>query len=350
MTAGRYDQRRQKVNQTKRAMMFDKSALQGLREDVHEAIAARYFVVTAPTMLMEIAGDLAEDREFGDKTPQEKVQMIARKFCGSIELHRQWEDLCRRSLVGMLVRHVDGPIIQRGVEGYRQGVLQEFLIVRDDGTTVSPQQNWLDRLVAGTWTLRYPSDTRGLAEEVRRLAGSIAPHVVRIKKTNDQAQCELAVVAEVERVLATAGLQLQLLEWIANTMPGHVIPPATLRKSVRRRWRAAGMPPLSILSPYAHYCARVLLLYLVGFEVWPKGRELHDIADLEYLCLLPFVDVFVAQDRLQRAVALHLLSRGQTLACSCQLEREIAGSTKREAECQRLHGGKYIVAGVSPSL
>ncbi|MEY4513309.1 MAG: hypothetical protein RLZZ450_5431 [Pseudomonadota bacterium] len=326
-------------------LMFDKSAFQGTKDAVHERVRASYDVVTPPTLLTEIGRDLEVDRDFGEKTPKERAKMLATKFGGHVFAHHHWPTLCRRDLLGAAVAMRQGPIIARGTEAYVNGQLQEFMTYDADGVLVSPQKNWVARLVNGTWSTRYPADTRVPATEFLRMHGSLRGEITPVKRLQDQAAGEALVVAEVERMLADPKLQWKLLAWTAEALHSHVIPAATTRKRVSRRWRVSGKPPFKDFAPYAYFCARVTLLYLIGFDVWPKGRELHDLADLDYLRLLPFADVFVADDKFQRALAKHLLRSKQTLACSCALEKATTGHPgKREAECQRLHGGAFHVA------
>jgi hypothetical protein len=71
-------------------LLFDKSAFQAIGDDMHERIRTGYNVVTAPTLLYEIAGDLKENREFKAKTPEQRATTLAKKFGDRVETHRDW--------------------------------------------------------------------------------------------------------------------------------------------------------------------------------------------------------------------------------------------------------------------
>ena len=55
--------------------------------------------------------------------------------------------------------------------------------------------------------------------------------------------------------------------------------------------------------PYGAHCALVALIYFGGIRVIGKPREGRDCADLEHLKHLPFVDVFVSDEKLVRWTA-----------------------------------------------
>lgn len=177
--------------------------------------------------------------------------------------------------------------------------------------------------------------------EVRALWGLMTGKVsafARPKNRRVEASDIDAVVDRVDEVLDDARYLTWLIPWLVESLNSRGITPAALKKRVRRRWLAVGRPGLREFAPYAHYCARVRLLYLVGHEVWPKKRELNDLGDLEYLHLLPFTGTFAANDVFVRAMASRLLRPDQVLTCSCKLEKEVIGTSKNEARCHADHG------------
>jgi hypothetical protein len=76
-------------------LLFDKSAFQALGDKTHAVVRNQYNVVTARTLLYEVAGDLRQDRSFRTKTPEQHAATLANKFGGPVNEHRDWRDICR---------------------------------------------------------------------------------------------------------------------------------------------------------------------------------------------------------------------------------------------------------------
>ena len=301
--------------------MFDKSAFHAIGDQLHARVRETYYVVTAKTLVHEIAGDLRHGRDFANQTPAQRAAMLARKFGNDgPDTHRDWHDLCRRDLLGDLVSLSGGPIIHNAVDAFPpKGKVVELQILRPDGTAVSPDRNFLEQVAAEKWGLRYDADKRILADEITAMWGSLAEWAADLPRPASPEQ----VAGEVDRVLGTPD-PLPVIYWLIDALNDRMLPAHTFRKRARRRWLASGRPPLHQFAPYAHYCARVQLLYLVGYDVWPKARELNDLADLEYLRLLPFVDAFAVDDRFVRAIAMRLVRPGQRILGAADLQKELA--------------------------
>lgn len=321
-----------------RYLLFDKSAFQALSDGVHALVRERYSTITTSTLLHEIAGNLASDRTFRNRTREEQAALLARKFGNQVETHRDWQDLCLDALLGKDVL-ANGPILNNGVDGYTpQGTAVTLHVVRNDGSIVSPQRNWVDLVASRSWGVTYEPDRRVLLQEVQKLWGKLADRAHPLKRSSTQEASELTVVAEVDRLLEEPSLQEPLIEWLARHPRGmsehHLWRQFHGYWKSRMRWEYEGRPTLRHFAPYAYHCARVQLLYLVGFAIWPKRRELNDLADIEYLHLLPFTHVFASNDKFVRAMTRHLLRADQVLTCSCKLEQELTRSRKAETVCQ----------------
>lgn len=304
------------------SLMFDKSAFQAVGDSLHPKIREAFHVVTARVLVHEIAGNLRQDRDFGSKTPAQKAASIARKFgTQGLDTHRDWKDLCRQDLLNGAVSPEHGPVIHNAVDAFGpNGETLELLIVRPDGTRVSPDRNFLESVAAENWGVLYASDKRSLSDEVGKMRGAISEVLIAVGHLKTPAD----VIAEVDRLLDDESLQLKLINWLIDTLDDRGLPAHTFRKRAKRRWLQSGGPVLEKFSRYAHYCARVQLLYLVGYDIWPRARELNDLADLEYLRLLPFVDAFAVDDRFVRALAVHLKRPGQSLLLSSELKATFA--------------------------
>ncbi|MEA2698083.1 MAG: hypothetical protein QOI66_2354 [Myxococcales bacterium] len=302
-------------------LLFDKSAFQAIGGEMHAVVRNQYNVVTAGTLLYEVAGDLRQDRSFRTKTPEQHAATLAKKFGGPVNEHRDWRDICRRELSGENIRLDEGPIIQNEVEAILPGGARVYLDVKlEDGSIVSPTTHWIERLATETWNTRYPADNRTLESGVKALWGILA---ARIGPSKVRLIDETAVVAEVDRILNDDSLKEILVRWTADIANDKRNPRRVLRDSVKRRWSTLHKPKLMTFAPYAYHCARVQLLYLVGYNVWPKGRERNDLADLDYVRLLPFVDVFVSNDKFVRALASHVVRPNQELISSSELKNRL---------------------------
>lgn len=320
------------------SLLFDKSAFQSIGINVYPAIRRTYRVVTSRTLLEEIAGDLVEGREFGRATPEQRAASLARRFGTDWDTHQSWEHLAAADLMSDDWTLPREPIVANAVTATTpDGRLFSLSVPLPDGSTVSPRQNWINELARQTWHTRYPAQHRTLEAEVEALWGTLAGRARALGLPAEPPDDEASVVSSADRALSMSGSD-DLLRWIVNSIPTRLVPPATFRKRVKRRWIAAGKPPLTSFAPYATHCARVSLLYLVGYQHWPKRRELNDIRDLDYLRLVPFFDVFASDDKLVRAIAKHLLRPDQRLTCSCRLRHEITGEWKDEDRCRRAHG------------
>jgi hypothetical protein len=330
-------------------LLFDKSAFEGLGEDAHGLARSMYSTITSSTLLLEIAGDLRPGRKPKPKKKpaDERAADLARKFGDRVETHEEWETLCLRSLHGADVPY-GLPSFRNTIQAFlSDGRMLDLRTQRADGSSVPIHKNWVESLASLSWTAEYPPDTRVFKDEMAALWGRLNG-VARVIKApanatdaGQQRATELAVVAEADRVLDDPAHQEQLIRWLIYgfgcTSEHHARRIFQGYWDARYRWEFAGRPLLKASAPYAHYCARVRLLYLVGEHVWPKGRELNDLADIEYLYLLPFTDVFASNDKFVRAIARHLLRADQLLTCSCRLRKELTGECRDAAKCEREH-------------
>lgn len=314
-----------------KTLLFDKSAFEALGEHVHPHVREAYNVVTAATLLYELGRELAEDHAARANTTVERYAASLARRVGEVEVHDRWENLCLENLLGGAIE-LRVPRIQNDVIGHVPGLgMMALRVLRDDGTAAPATRNWVDRVATETWNTKYSADHRNFDVQLGRLWGSLRAKLQPPSVRKGQPAAEQSVVEGVDRVLGDPKLQLLLLMWLVDGLRIRTIPARTLRKRARRRWNFLGRPLLQDFAPYAFYCARVRLLYLFGFDVWDsrKGRELNDLADLDYLQLLPFVEVFATNDRFVRSMATHLLAAGQRLVDPSQLRAEFPNAVRQ---------------------
>lgn len=152
------------------------------------------------------------------------------------------------------------------------------------------------------------------------------PRPSNVRRRERLPALEQEVIEAVHGFLHTRGRDARVVRWIVENL--RIAQPRAraraLRAVSRGAWRAAGRPAVSAYAPYAHFCARIDLLYLVGLEVWPKAREANDEEDLGYLKCIPFCRLFVSDDVFVRAMAEHLVDPSYQRLLTLQELRELA--------------------------
>jgi hypothetical protein len=287
---------------SERTIIFDKSAFQSLSRAEHTERLFTYRENIPPILLREILADLA--KEHPKKSPDDVVRVLAEKFCGGGGvINTDWRKLCLGHLTG------------RGrFEMVRRAVLDDALRVREpDGSItlfVGPTaaneaiMRWADaefseqerRVAAG---LR----ARSAALSLDDLYGRLRQHHVLLPRP--KRIDEIATIAD--GLLANDKLQWPVVDWLMSELAfgrAH-------RFEIEQRWLGLGRPRLALFAPYAHHCARALLLLLIGMRHKVLSARRTNRHDAEYLFYAPFCDVFVSGDRLHRQLAPMVFREGQ---------------------------------------
>ena len=293
---------------------MDKSAFQALSAREHRERLFRFVENIPPVLVREILADLAKTTAKG-LSGDALVAMLATKFLGSGgPVNADYRSLCLASLDG------------QGVPMTGQVICDEYKVdTMPDGSTavvVDPADANLNllRWAQGAFT----AGERDVAEALRRharglsreaLRGRLRKHGVLIPRAN--------TVTDVRDIatdlLGRGSLQGPILDWLLEQL--HVSAPVAA--AVLHRWELAGRPFLASFAAYAHHCAWVLLLLLVGmthkvFTARPTNR-----VDAEYLFYAPFCEVFASGDGLHKQLAPFVLRDDQHFLWKDELKADL---------------------------
>jgi hypothetical protein len=295
---------------SKATLMFDKDAFQGIGWRAHEQISERYDVVVQPPLMQEIAGDYtvgkANSRNVG---PAEHVITLIRKLGGRYVFGSPASALCARELRGESIRLDGTPYIQRHIDAFDGQGNPFALEAREPEGALPVYERWARHVVLG----EAPLVAKGIGPDIEfSTAGVLAearPLLDRLADcpSNEElvSRCR-ALLSEIENARA-------LIRCVADqSTPARNPARMKLRLDAQAEWRKRGRPAFSTY-PYAAHCTLVALIYFGGIRVAGKAREDHDRGDLEHLKHLPFVDVFVSDDKLVREIGRHLVRADQRM-------------------------------------
>lgn len=289
-------------------LLFDKSSLQGLKEN--EAIWLDHFfnTVISPIFFVETLADL--EKQLPDRTAEREVAIIASK---TPEAHAHVNvfhgELIVANLMGQYVPLDGRPV----VPGVRVEVPGHVASVTEPQSELEAFARWQDesfleveRRFARAWRtdLRRFSLKR-TAAEMRRLdldlgsCRSIQDLVCLARST---------VERDSEDVVRAA---LRLLQ-------------VPLEREVLQRWRALGMPTFAEFAPYAAFVVTIdLALYCGVSRGFISSERASNKVDVAYLYYLPFCSVFTSGDRLHRMLAPQFLRDDQEFVEASDLKRDL---------------------------
>jgi hypothetical protein len=290
-------------------IIFDKSAFQCLSNTLHATRLFMFHHNITPILLRELIADLAKQPSSKDgRSSEEIVSGLAQKFHGGGGfVNVDWKLVCLNSLDGAHVP-MTGQIMAD----------ESSTTTSADGTAVLFGQTQENRSILRWASKRFHPGERVDAEVFRREAQAFSMDTVRGRLTSTMA-LRAASVGEigplVDGILRDRSRQGLLVEWMVDQLrPLNFADLPRIRLEIRHRWRKAGEQLLLDFAPYAHYCARVLLMLVVSTSVPPAGlmSRVTNRLDAEYLLYLPFCHVFVSGDNFHRLLAPMLLRTDQT--------------------------------------
>lgn len=299
---------------SERTIIFDKSAFQSLSRAEHAERLFTYQENIPPILLREILADLA--KQCPEKSPDDAVRVLAGKFLGGGGVvNTDWRNLCFGHLTGwghfeMVCRPVlDSALRVREPDGsitlFVGPTAENDAILRWAAAEFSERER---RVAAG---LRAKSAALSLDD----LYGRLRHHHVLIPRP--RRIDEIATIAD--GLLADDKLQWPVVDWLMSQLAfGRVH-----RFEIERRWLTLGRPRLASFAPYAHHCARVLLLLLVGMRHKVLSERRTNRVDAEYLFYSPFCQVFVSGDKLHRQLAPMVLREGQQFVWVADFKSEM---------------------------
>jgi hypothetical protein len=278
-------------------ILLDKSALQSLSYNEAFRLGDYVLVVVPPVLMAEIQADLTKathKRRSERAEARNQAAELARKLHGMFSrgFNQPHRLIVLQDLVG---NHTvpDGRPLVAGTH-----------VITDDGEpgfwVADEQEKALTAWSVGEFS---PFD-KVSAQEWRRSISDIDLAKTRERLLEGLGMRDLPTTPEqlVERVdasLATPVTQ-ELLLWILIDF-AHA--DAATRAAIIRRWDQTHDKRLVTFAPYAHYCARVLLLFhfaLLGKVIDAKRTNR---IDLEYLYYVPFAKAFASGDTVHAVLA-----------------------------------------------
>jgi len=296
-------------------IIIDKSALQGLSRDELMFLDKHYFLNIPPVLVAEILGDLTQRRREGKPLPEDVVALLSRKLGGLDRIvSLPYRLICLRNLLGEpLPRHrqvVIGPVrrvvTKDGVAGHWVDELPEEGALRHWG---EGRFSEVERLLSAGW--RVAATSVGHSLYVERLSRSFV--ILPAASTLDEA------VSSVDAVMERELLQVPLLSLLLEDLGcSH-----EEVEAVQYRWAQLRPQFIRQFSPYAEFCLRVLLLFVVASRNDLIGPRATNRVDLEYLFYLPFCMVFSSNDVFHRRLAPLLLEADQDFVLGEELKNDL---------------------------
>jgi hypothetical protein len=302
-------------------IILDKSSLQQLSAD-QVAEAHRYFyAVIPPILLQEILCDLSLDVN-GPHDPTSIVPALARKVptthAGALP---EFRTLCYNDLLqgGVPIDH-RGPVVDKaqmvhGPEGAYAVMHAEFSAV----------MRWRRGEYNDT-DLQFADDLRkrGRASDFEA-AKKTLPKLLFTARTLEE------LLSQIDKLLDEPIAQSEFLQWLLGYI-GFDQPSCS---KIFARWEQTNNKPLNQFAPYAAHCLRVHTLFFLGMGKNFVGTKPTNIIDIEYLCYLPFANVFCSGDKVQLHLAPLLKANDQSFVPRDRLRdslEEIAAARKLEKD------------------
>jgi hypothetical protein len=294
------------------ALMFDKSAFQALNAAQHGQLIFRFQEMVAPILLLEMMGDLSKPPEDPGRA-MHFVRRLAEKFHGSGgTINTEWKLACAGSLTGNFEPPMTGQIL---VDDFKEGVGPDG----ERAIVLEPTDG--NRNILRWAQAQFHADEHEAAEHFRKRAHAfeISELMGRYLNTTNVPIVNALekIPGAVDGVLSDPAMQKTLIEWLIDQLrfAGRVLritgPVAQIRTETRVCWEAAKRPLLRDFAPYAHHCARALLMLIVGNKV--LSRRPTNRLDVEYLLYLPFCHLFVTNDPLHEQLGPMLLRPDQRI-------------------------------------
>lgn len=113
---------------------------------------------------------------------------------------------------------------------------------------------------------------------------------------------------------------------IISTLASSYLPESIAIQAIKR-WESKGYPDLKSYAPFCHHYQKLIAIYLLGtkFKLLNTSKHAKTHLDIQYLCYLPFCDVFATADNELLKIAQLVIRSDQTLIDTKQrtLQEEI---------------------------
>src|SRR3989338_7450270 len=278
------------------SIIFDKSALQSLKDDEAMWLDNFYQANITPLFFVETLADLEKEVRAG-KTPEEGGGIIAYKTpensCSNVHhMDLLYVELMGYETVEMSGRPIvcDGKFVKLGdetgiiyleskeTEAFRRWQRHEFLEI--------------ERVIAKKWR----AELQGTAPDIIKQKFEPFLHALGIPKSFEELK------KMVDNMLNQGKTQGDILLLGLKTIG--VSPEAV--GLIVKRWEDSGKPQLKEFMPFFMHVFSVNLFFYLGtasnlFSRFPHAQT--HFVDIAYLYYLPFCDIFVSSDKLHITIA-----------------------------------------------
>lgn len=292
-------------------LVIDKSTLQSLSDNEVMQLNIHYFVVNAPTLFMEILGDLKKFSN-SEKSKRE-VKKLAKKISGKGGCFTaNYRILLYNELMGYPIDMGYRPIL-----GGQQVVTKdgEKGIFVDEEPEHKALRRWLvgkfseaEEILSDSWRL----STRALDLESWLKVIQYNQSIPKLHNYNE-------LLSKTVDLISKPSLQLQsiqLLLFEADFSQKN-------RNNIFNRWLKKEMPSLKDFAPYAFYCLKVFVAFYLGIANRLIGTKATNRIDLEYLLYLPFCRVFSSTDKFLRDFGPCFLDNNQDFIWGNELKDDL---------------------------
>src|SRR3989338_201770 len=298
------------------SIIFDKSALQSLKDDEAMWLDNFYQANITPLFFVETLADLEKEVRAG-KTPEEGGGIIAYKTpensCSNVHhMDLLYVELMGYETVEMSGRPIvcDGKFVKLGdetgiiyleskeTEAFRRWQRHEFLEI--------------ERVIAKKWR----AELQGTAPDIIKQKFEPFLHALGIPKSFEELK------KMVDNMLNQGKTQGDILLLGLKTIG--VSPEAV--GLVVKRWEDSGKPQLKEFMPFFMHVFSVNLFFYLGtasnlFSRFPHAQT--HFVDIAYLYYLPFCDIFVSSDKLHITIAPLFFRPDQTFINGNSLKTDL---------------------------
>ena len=279
-------------------LLIDKSTLQSLSQDEVNIMATHYWVVYAPTLFVEILGDLKKIS--GDvEASKKEIRKTAPKISGfQSTFSANFRFLLYANLLGNTVESDYRPIMLGG----------ETVVAKDGSKGIffdeQPEYKALRRWTEGIFT----EAEELLSDSWRKSTKAIDLELWRKHhKSFSPIRSLSELPAIVESIISNQHYQLENLRWLLSEVSFE----ENKKTEIFNYWLQHGMPPIKVLAPYAYYCLKVFTSFYLAAANGLIGTRPTNRVDLEYILYFPFCKVFASTDKFLKTFAPLFLGENQ---------------------------------------
>lgn len=320
-------------------IITDKSAIESLSPDEARFLFKHLFVNIPPILLKEVLADLSKLRK-GEDNPAVRVIALANKSRDIDSLiNLDYRALCSNSLLGSDIP-MDGRCIASNPS-------RTVTSKHGTGIVIEESQDEKDLL---RWQFGNFSDEEKQAAYIWReksknfdLTGYRTgfEHIgIKIPPVKTYSE----IKESTDALLADQTLQAKFLYWLLAICTKLE---RSTKESIARRWNRSPERYIQGFAPYAHYCLRVYLTFVIGLESNLFSKRPTNRLDLEYCFYFPFCHAFTSKDNFLIQIAPLLLEPSQDFVKTIELKADLArlaeewqGLSPEQKRERSMHYGK----------